>query len=334
MNTSAPLPDVSIIIGTRNRAESLRLTLESLATASREGLRTEVIVVDNAGTDNTAQVVEPFAAWMPLRYLYEPVVGTFGKSHALNRAIDDGGLGEIVAVLDDDISVDPEWFHGVMAICKRWPDKDVFSGETYVIWPAKDVPAWAERGAVQGSIFSAAEASGLDNPFPDGGWFLGGHFWFRSRVLKDGRRFKDVWLTEPDFQLDLIESGLSAAAGPDAVVGHRVQALLLRTDIALSRARRAGEKAWVRLRPYRNVVRQARLFHSHPFQARIFCLLNHLRWRFLYCASYLYPSSGSRRFERRLIALERMSIAFEYLRAAAGREEHSIWKRRHGEQIS
>jgi glycosyltransferase involved in cell wall biosynthesis len=287
----------------------------------------EIIVVDNASHDHTKEVIASFGERMAVRYLYEPTVGVSGKSHALNRAIDAGGLGGIIAVLDDDMSPHPDWFQGVAAICRRWPDKDIFSGNTYVIWPYEDVPGWAKRAGLQGGIFSSWDLGDSDTLLEDGVTFLGGHFWFRSRVLEGGRRFRDIWFTEPDFQLDLVEQGFCGVAGPDAVAGHRIQPTLLQRSVALERARKIGKcKAWFRLQPYRKKMRQARQFHQHPWLSRLYCVLNHLRSRFLYLASYLYPSDASR-FERRLIALEWMTTAVEYLRAAKGVEAYSLWKK-------
>jgi len=45
-------PDISVIICTQNRASSLQVTLEHLVAADRDGIRAEVIIVDNAGHDN------------------------------------------------------------------------------------------------------------------------------------------------------------------------------------------------------------------------------------------------------------------------------------------
>jgi hypothetical protein len=39
-------PDISAIICTQNRADSLRMTLECLASANLDGIRAEIIVVD------------------------------------------------------------------------------------------------------------------------------------------------------------------------------------------------------------------------------------------------------------------------------------------------
>lgn len=98
--------------------------------------------------------------------------------------------------------------------------------------------------------------------------------------------------------------------------GHRIQPELLQKDIVIRRAKKTGQcAAWLRLQPYRKHMKQARLLHTHPALGRIFCLLNHLRWRSLLLISYLLPPNGSG-FALRLIALERMTTYLELFRAA------------------
>jgi glycosyltransferase involved in cell wall biosynthesis len=309
------VPDISVVVCTRNRAESLGLTLECLASANREGICAEVIVVDNAGADRTREIAESFASRIPIRYLYEPKTKEFGKCHALNCALDSGHLGEIIAILDDDMSPDPNWFRGAMALCNRWPDKDIFTGNTFIIWPSESVPAWAKKPSLQSWIFSSYRTGDADTPLREG-WYSGNHFWFRSRALASRKRFKDIWITEGDFQLDLVELGFEGVAGADAIAGHRIQPELLRREVVLERAKITGAcMARLRVQPGRKKVKQARMFAEHPLAARMFCALNYLRWRALFFVSYFHPSDAGR-FEHKLIALERMSAYREYLRAA------------------
>lgn len=320
-------PDISVIIPTRNRADSLRITLELLTSANRDGIHVEIIVVDNAGDDNTRDVVESFRDRIPVRCLYEPKLGVYGKSRALNRALDAGGLGDIIAILDDDMSADANWFQAVAAICGRWPGKDLFTGHTYVIWPFENVPDWAKKTKLQSWLFSAGSFGPSDVELPDGRWFSGNHFWFRSRVLKNQPKFKDIWITEPDFQLDLVEKGFGGVASPEALAGHRVQPALLQRDLVLIRAKKTGRSgAWLRLQPYRKRVKHARLLHEHPVLGRLFCALNLWRWRFLYLASF-FNLSDADRFSKRLLAVERMAIYRELLHAANCLPEYMLWKR-------
>src|SRR5580698_11031557 len=215
--------DISVVICTRNRAASLHDTLTCLANADRTGLKIEIIVVNNGGVDDTPEVIHTFSDILPIRLLFEPRQGMYGKSHALNRALEEDGLGKIIAVLDDDMSPHRDWFRGVAALCRRWPDKDIFTGKSYVVWPTPPSPEVAESIALRTWMYSIIDEGKEDILLDTGRWYSGNHFWFRSRCLESGIRFDDIWLTEPKFMLDLEELGYGGVSGPDAVVGHRVQ---------------------------------------------------------------------------------------------------------------
>src|SRR5829696_8927692 len=96
----------SVIIATYNRAEELVKTLDSLKNLESTGAW-EVIIVDNNSSDNTREVVlgrvESFP--IPLRYVMEKEQG---RSAALNAGIR-AAQGEILAITDDDVRVDPHW---------------------------------------------------------------------------------------------------------------------------------------------------------------------------------------------------------------------------------
>lgn len=321
-------PSISVIICTRDRAESLRITLECLERAIRPDIRAEVIVVDNAGQDNTKEVVESFANRLPVVYLHEGKIGNYGKSHALNRALDHGCKGEIIAVLDDDMSPEPGWFEGVADICQRWPDKDLFGGRSYIIWPDARVPGWAMEPKIRGWIFSVQDFRSGDNHLAQGSWYSGNQFWFRSRALRGGRRFNDMWLTEPDFQFRLIEEGYCGVSNAAVSAGHRVQPELLDANAVLRRAEQTGTYfARLRLDPSRRHTKQSRLLGAHPIAGRVFCLLSLVCWRLQLAATHLILNAD-RRFARRLVATERTANYRELLRLAGVLERYALSNRR------
>ncbi len=104
-------PNVSIIICTRDRADSLRETLESVGRARvPEDLPAELLVVDNGSTDHTRQVVEQAGLTnMPVRYVHEP---QRGLSNARNRALAESA-GDILLWTDDDVRVPEDWIEGM-----------------------------------------------------------------------------------------------------------------------------------------------------------------------------------------------------------------------------
>ena len=78
---------------TFNRSTVLRQPLEALCRVRAGELSIEIVVIDNGSTDDTPQVLREFSSRLPLRQIYEP---NAGKSNALNRALCESPLGEIV----------------------------------------------------------------------------------------------------------------------------------------------------------------------------------------------------------------------------------------------
>jgi hypothetical protein len=324
--------EITVVICTRNRAESLRETLACLARAEVLGLHSEIVVVDNGGTDATAEVVRTAPTRRPVRYLSEPHPG---KSWALNRALSAAPLGDIVAVLDDDMSPHVDWFKGVKAICDRWPDRDLFTGRSYVIWPHADIPGWCRHRSLAGWAFSVMGGNPADVPLADGRWFSGNHFWFRSRALTNGSRFEPgayplathIEMSEPQFMLRLVEDGFRGIIAPDAVCGHRVQRALLDYRHLQQRAARTGcGYAQARLQPFKRRVKQARLFQAHPILSRLFCIGSVAGWSLAGLAARLHPVPASR-YILQLQAILRFNTYREYLRIARLSEEYRIFRR-------
>ena len=98
--------DASIIICTRNRADALRHTLAALsAMRVPETVHHEIIVVDNASSDDTRAVVEAAAVTMPVRYLHE---SRPGAGRARNTGLVEA-TGRLIFVTDDDCIVSSDW---------------------------------------------------------------------------------------------------------------------------------------------------------------------------------------------------------------------------------
>ena len=120
----------SIVIATYNRADELPNTLKSL-TEQRVSDTWEVIVVDNNSSDATREVVLEAARNFPvdLRYVLEKEQG---RSAALNAGIKIA-RGEIIAVTDDDVRVDPSWLNN-SAVALDSLGCDYVGGKALPIW--------------------------------------------------------------------------------------------------------------------------------------------------------------------------------------------------------
>jgi GT2 family glycosyltransferase len=122
LGTSRSTADISVVVCTHERADSLRATLTSILRTSPEPL--EVLVVDNApATDRTRAVVAELGD-RRLRYVVEPVQGL---SRARNRGVAES-RGAVVAFTDDDVVVDQGWLGGLGQGFARAPEVAAVTG--------------------------------------------------------------------------------------------------------------------------------------------------------------------------------------------------------------
>lgn len=105
---------LSVLVATRNRTHAIAPCLNSIAAAfTKAGLiDAEIVVVDNASTDDTASVIKAWAnaSGVPVKLLYEPQKG---KARALNRALR-AAQGEILAFTDDDCRLSNEYVNDLL----------------------------------------------------------------------------------------------------------------------------------------------------------------------------------------------------------------------------
>ncbi|MEB3167586.1 MAG: glycosyltransferase family 2 protein [Synechococcaceae cyanobacterium] len=74
MNLLQSTPDISVVMGVRNAADTIESTIESLT--SQQGPEFEIIVVDDGSTDDTAAILKTLAARDPrLRLFHSPPRG-------------------------------------------------------------------------------------------------------------------------------------------------------------------------------------------------------------------------------------------------------------------
>jgi len=280
--------DLTVMISTQDRPDSLKETLQLLARNDIDRDQLDVLVIDNASEPTARAVAESMSADLSVRYLHEP---TAGKCHALNRGLEAECLAPIIAVLDDDMSPGPEWCRSVLDLCDRWPGAGVFAAGSYVIWPENvEIPEWVRPGAVSCWALSVVRYAEERITAP-GEFMSGNHFWFRRDVV-GSRRFPDLW-AEAHFILGLIDDGTKGVVAPEPRCGHRIQPNLLRLDVQRERATKFGRHlARFRLE-FPRTVPQAKMAADHPLLWKTRCLANLGRW-LLVAASAPLRRSGNR----------------------------------------
>lgn len=129
---------ISAVICTYNRAAYLQKAIQSLVDQTLPQNYYEIIVVDNASTDNTKATVEGFDHFENLRYIHEPIMGL---SQARNTGWQNA-QGEYIAYLDDDAIACPEWLERIVdAFDTVKPQPASVGGKVTPVWEAER-PAW------------------------------------------------------------------------------------------------------------------------------------------------------------------------------------------------
>lgn len=131
---------LSVIIPSRNRAALLELTLKSLMNQTYSREHYEIIIIDNASTDNTREIVKIFKPlFLNIIYAYEPKLGLhFGRHLGLKLS-----KGDILVYADDDIEAFPTWLEGI-AESFRNPDVALVGGNNLPKYETPP-PSWVEK---------------------------------------------------------------------------------------------------------------------------------------------------------------------------------------------
>lgn len=228
-------PFVSVVICTRDRPDSVRITLESILSGRYSADRYEVIVVDNASkTDSVIRLVEEeFQRKVPVRATREPEPGL---SHARNRGLAVASpRSEIVVYADDDVLVDRDWLAVLVAGFARGDRVGATSGLTLPDVLETPAQRWVEGfgGRIRGfdtRVFDLADPP-PDRPlfpFTIGDFGAGRNMAFRRELLEELGGF-DVALgpgtvahdgDDVEALLRVLLAGRQIVHDPAAIVWH------------------------------------------------------------------------------------------------------------------
>jgi len=222
------LSSITVLVATYNRSEVLRKSLEALTTADRDGIDCGFVIIDNNCTDNTEEVVRDFSNRLPVVLLKEPRPG---KNCALNKALRECSLKDVVVFIDDDISPAKDWLMQILACTTRWPDVSVFGGRIDLLWPGSQPPDWVSTGWIKDFAFCAHHYAKQEQLYQPPACPFGGNYWVRKSVFEKVKSFDEtigpkptnrVMGSETSFLRDLQQQGTKMVYCPSAVVQHRI----------------------------------------------------------------------------------------------------------------
>lgn len=229
---------ISIVVCTCNRAGLLREAVASLTRLRTDDrFRYEIIIVDNASTDETPSVIEQLveAESVPIRGVREVRKGV---SFARNRGISEA-RGEWIAFFDDDQEAEPDWLLRLLELAQRRACRVVGGAVKLNV----DDSVLDSLGPFAQALFGGTASKNVEQPYNRKFAPGAGNLMLHRDLFKQVGTF-ETSLTEGGEDTDLYrrirQAGIDAWYTPDAVVLHKIPAERLNREHLLRTARRIG----------------------------------------------------------------------------------------------
>jgi GT2 family glycosyltransferase len=229
-DSPAASPLVTVAVCTKDNPHDLKICLKRLlavASAEPEGI-VEILVVDNAPSDSRTQ--ELVAALPGVHYALEPKPGL---DFARNRAIQEA-TGELIAFVDDDVTVDRGWLEGLRKALAEHPDAAAVTG---LVLPAELMTEaqilFEKRGGFEKKFETTRFGPTLPGhpfyPCVGGKFGTGCNMAFRRRVLRELGGFDEALDTgaalpgggDTDMFYRVVRAGYPLVYEPQFLVFHR-----------------------------------------------------------------------------------------------------------------
>ncbi|MGH9309169.1 MAG: glycosyltransferase [Vicinamibacterales bacterium] len=147
-----PVPVLSVVLCTYNRAHLLAGALDALLNQVRDTPPYEVIVVDNNSIDATRDVVGQCTGGV-VHYVFEPCQGL---SVARNRGVS-VARADLIAFTDDDVRVSADWVRSIVRVFDEHHDIDLAGGKIEPVWEAPPPPWLSEAGCAPLALLDFGE---------------------------------------------------------------------------------------------------------------------------------------------------------------------------------
>jgi GT2 family glycosyltransferase len=226
----AAIPPLTVAICTKDRpddlANCLRHLLKIRTKYAADDL--EILVIDNAPSDRRTRDI--VAALPDVRYFLEP---REGLNFARNRALE-VSTGDIIAFIDDDVTVDQGWLDGLRHALTQHPDAAAFTGLVLPVELQTDAQILFERrGGFQRNFYSKRYGATLPGhhsyPCVGGKFGTGCNMAIRRDVLLRLGGFDEALDTgqalpgggDTDILYRIIRAGYSLVYEPRFLVFHK-----------------------------------------------------------------------------------------------------------------
>jgi len=217
---------LTVLMATHNGAETIGRTFDALESLIEPRGGWKLVVVNNASSDATDEIVRSRRERLPLEYLAEP---RLGKPAALNTGLEHIA-GDLVVFVDDDVVTRPDWLVEWRRVADEYPSCSVFGGAIVPEFETQP-PPWLGRTNWSLMLYSATTPERAEGPMSgDAMEVFGPNMAVRVEVIAKGNRFDEKFMAgssallgdETDFLDRAVEQGFRVCFAPTTSVLHIV----------------------------------------------------------------------------------------------------------------
>ena len=300
-------------MATHNGAKTLPQVLNAYVSLPAPTGGWKLVIVDNASTDETPQLLPRFIDQLPL--VICRTEGR-GKNLALNVGLNEVA-GDLVILTDDDAVPRGDWLGAWRSVADNSQGFDIFGGNIEPIWPS-DTPEWIPRLVNLGATYAITPSGTPSGPIP--AWQVWGpNMAIRTSVFSLGHRFDEtvgpqagqyIMGSEVEFTCRLKRHGCQAWFAGEVSVGHIIRSHQIERNWIIQRGYRLGRHMFHQER--REMDSNVSLWRGAP------------RWKYRQLAS-AYGQALVARLLRRQDALFRadweISFLKGYIKEASGQQQ-------------
>jgi len=235
---------LTVLLATHNGAGTLPRVLQAYTQLWVPAGGWRVVIVDNASTDSTPDLLAQFTPLLPLHAMQ---TNQRGKNIALNLGLAQC-QGDLVVLTDDDAVPHADWLLAFQRVASEQPQFDTFGGRIDALWPDDNCPEWILRLVNLGATFAVTPDDMVAGPV------VAARIWgpsmaIRNRVFESGHRFDEtvgpaagqyVMGSEVEFTCRIEAAGHRAFHAPEAKVGHIIRSHQMAPPWIIGRAYRLG----------------------------------------------------------------------------------------------
>ena len=217
---------LTVVICTYNGSDTIGRTLDAFCQLHPPSGGWKLVIIDNASSDSTPEIIREFTRKLPLTIIQEPRPGqTLAQNTGISHV-----EGDFAIFSDDDILPDPNWLVEWCRVIDRFPEIDIFGG---TIEPEfeRPPPAYIQNSGWMGMLYAVTDRTLPEGPVaPQVATIYGPNMGFRSSLLERGHRFDSRLMAGPspllgnetDFVDRARKAGSSIGFAPSARVRHIV----------------------------------------------------------------------------------------------------------------